>query len=81
MQRIPSFRVSFVLRLVSLQLMLTDEPPGTSQSITGAADLDNILRPSFDVDEIQARLDAWEIPRKERVKFIQGVERKAWPSN
>lgn len=61
--------------------MLTDEPPGTSQSITGAAALDNILTPSFDVDEIQARLEAWEIPRKERVKFIQGVERKAWPSN
>lgn len=81
MQRIPSFRVSFVLKLVSLQLMLTDEPPGTSQSITGAAALDNILTPSFDVDEIQARLEAWEIPRKERVKFIQGVERKAWPSN
>lgn len=81
MRRIPSFHVSFVRKLVSLQLTLADEPPGTSQSITGAAALDEILTPPFSVEEIQARLEAWEIPRKERVKFIQGLERKVWPSN
>lgn len=81
MRRIPSFHVSFVRKFVSLQLTLTDELPGTSQSITGAAALDEILTPSFGVEEIQARLEAWEIPRKERVKFIQGLEQNAWPSN
>ncbi|CAI7596189.1 unnamed protein product [Penicillium glandicola] len=57
------------------------ELPGTSQSITGAEALDEVFTTSFGVEEIQARLQAWEIVRKERVEFIQGLERKAWPSN
>ncbi|KAL4747949.1 hypothetical protein BDW72DRAFT_196232 [Aspergillus terricola var. indicus] len=56
------------------------EPPGTSQSITGADALADFLSSGVQVDDVSERLAAWAIPRKERVKTIQKMERKDWPS-
>ncbi|KAB8268140.1 hypothetical protein BDV30DRAFT_245969 [Aspergillus minisclerotigenes] len=56
------------------------EPPGTSQSITGADALAEALRSDVEMDHIPEHLAAWVIPRKERVKTIQGMERNDWPS-
>ncbi|KAK6811309.1 hypothetical protein RU639_013115 [Aspergillus parasiticus] len=54
------------------------EPPGTSQSITGADALAEELRSDVQVDDIPEHLAAWVIPRKERVKTILGMERNDW---
>ncbi|KAE8329714.1 hypothetical protein BDV39DRAFT_171219 [Aspergillus sergii] len=56
------------------------EPPGTSQSITGADALAEVLRSDVQVDDIPKHLAAWVIPRKERVKTILGMERNDWLS-
>ncbi|KAB8204010.1 hypothetical protein BDV34DRAFT_226753 [Aspergillus parasiticus] len=54
------------------------EPPGISQSITGADALAEELRSDVQVDDIPEHLAAWVIPRKERVKTILGMERNDW---
>ncbi|KAL5040845.1 hypothetical protein BDW71DRAFT_212710 [Aspergillus fruticulosus] len=56
------------------------EPPGTSQSITGADALADALGSDVRVEDVPKYLAAWVSPRKERVKTIQGMERKGWLS-
>jgi 2-polyprenyl-6-methoxyphenol hydroxylase-like FAD-dependent oxidoreductase len=55
--------------------MFADELPGTAQTLNDAAALGTQLSYSIGVEEVPARLAAWETPRQDRVKTIQRGER------
>lgn len=54
------------------------ELPGTSQTLNDALSLGTELGSGVNPDEIEERLAAWEIPRKQRVETIQQGERAYW---
>ncbi|KAL3481297.1 hypothetical protein BJX99DRAFT_218774, partial [Aspergillus californicus] len=60
---------------------LPHELPGTSQTFNDAASLATELGSDVTVGEVAARLAAWVIPRKDRVRVIQQSERGSWFSS